>query len=182
MKWSKRSFSIFQYIILKHKMKSGGAFGKWGKEGIEKIFQKSKIGVDFCRAFAYNNFRSVGELCNGSTYDSDSYCLGSNPSSPANGSMVKRLRRRPLKAKSGVRFPLGLPVRNPSQARWVFLYLAEITNGRAWLAGKAGLMWKAPRLLFAEESRGALCVGVRITGRRFPPTRRDAPWRARPRR
>ncbi len=26
---------------------------------------------------------SVGELCNGSTYDSDSYCLGSNPSSPA---------------------------------------------------------------------------------------------------
>ena len=24
-----------------------------------------------------------GELCNGSTYDSDSYCLGSNPSSPA---------------------------------------------------------------------------------------------------
>ncbi len=24
-----------------------------------------------------------GEWCNGSTYDSDSYCLGSNPSSPA---------------------------------------------------------------------------------------------------
>ena len=25
----------------------------------------------------------VAELCNGSTYDSDSYCLGSNPSSAA---------------------------------------------------------------------------------------------------
>ena len=37
---------------------------------------------------------SVGELCNGSTYDSDSYCLGSNPSSPAtrlHGQAVKTL-------------------------------------------------------------------------------------------
>jgi hypothetical protein len=29
--------------------------------------------------------RSIAELCNGSTYDSDSYCLGSNPSSAATG-------------------------------------------------------------------------------------------------
>ena len=29
------------------------------------------------------NKQLFGELCNGSTYDSDSYCLGSNPSSPA---------------------------------------------------------------------------------------------------
>lgn len=27
--------------------------------------------------------RSVAELCNGSTYDSDSYCVGSNPASAA---------------------------------------------------------------------------------------------------
>ena len=27
--------------------------------------------------------KNVAELCNGSTYDSDSYCLGSNPSSAA---------------------------------------------------------------------------------------------------
>ena len=27
--------------------------------------------------------REIAELCNGSTYDSDSYCLGSNPSSAA---------------------------------------------------------------------------------------------------
>ena len=26
---------------------------------------------------------NIAELCNGSTYDSDSYCLGSNPSSAA---------------------------------------------------------------------------------------------------
>ena len=28
-------------------------------------------------------FKTIAELCNGSTYDSDSYCLGSNPSSAA---------------------------------------------------------------------------------------------------
>ena len=35
--------------------------------------------------------KNVAELCNGSTYDSDSYCLGSNPSSPArlHGQAVK---------------------------------------------------------------------------------------------
>ncbi len=36
---------------------------------------------------------SIAEWCNGSTYDSDSYCLGSNPSSAANicphGQVVK---------------------------------------------------------------------------------------------
>ena len=31
----------------------------------------------------YSSFAVVAELCNGSTYDSDSYCLGSNPSSAA---------------------------------------------------------------------------------------------------
>lgn len=89
-----------------------------GKNGgkvrdVKKFMIFLKKGVDFCPLFAYNNFRTKrnGELCNGSTYDSDSYCLGSNPSSPANGSMVKRLRRRPLKAKSGVRFPLELPAK-----------------------------------------------------------------------
>ena len=77
----------------------------------QKNFQKT---LDNTHPLAYNNQRTKrdGELCNGSTYDSDSYCLGSNPSSPANGSMVKRLRRRPLKAKSGVRFPLELPGAN----------------------------------------------------------------------
>jgi hypothetical protein len=35
-----------------------------------------------------------------------------------NGAMVKRLRRRPLKAKSWVRFPLALPIKILSS--WVF--------------------------------------------------------------
>ena len=53
---------------------------------------------------------TVAEWCNGSTYDSDSYCLGSNPSSAAiHASMVKRLRRRPLTAETGVRFPMEVP-------------------------------------------------------------------------
>ena len=52
----------------------------------------------------------VAELCNGSTHDSDSCCLGSNPSSAAIfASMVKRLRRRPLTAKTGVRVPMEVP-------------------------------------------------------------------------
>jgi hypothetical protein len=32
-----------------------------------------------------------GEWCNGSTTDSDSVCLGSNPSSPANNNQLKLL-------------------------------------------------------------------------------------------
>ncbi len=31
-----------------------------------------------------SNNKNIAEWCNGSTYDSDSYCLGSNPSSAAN--------------------------------------------------------------------------------------------------
>ena len=49
----------------------------------------------------------IGELCNGSTYDSDSYCLGSNPSSPAirlHGQAVKTL---PSQGKIRGSIPLG---------------------------------------------------------------------------
>ncbi len=61
------------------------------------------------------------EWCNGSTYDSDSYCLGSNPSSAANGPAYQKKRglfrlpwsrgsrHRPLTAVTGVRIPLGVP-------------------------------------------------------------------------
>ena len=50
---------------------------------------------------------SIGELCNGSTYDSDSYCLGSNPSSPAislHGQAVKTL---PSQGKIMGSIPIG---------------------------------------------------------------------------
>ena len=51
-----------------------------------------------------------GEWCNGSTYDSDSYCLGSNPSSPASflAPLSRGLGRGPLKAETRVRIPSEL--------------------------------------------------------------------------
>ena len=51
--------------------------------------------------------QNIGELCNGSTYDSDSYCLGSNPSSPAislHGQAVKTL---PSQGKIMGSIPIG---------------------------------------------------------------------------
>src|SRR6476660_5013896 len=42
-----------------------------------------------------NLLRILGEWCNGSTTDSDSVCLGSNPSSPANVSF-KQYRPSPV--------------------------------------------------------------------------------------
>ena len=66
----------------------------------DKIFRKNeKCVLTGTAEFAIIIFvddasSSDGELCNGSTYDSDSYCLGSNPSSPAislHGQAVKTL-------------------------------------------------------------------------------------------
>ena len=52
-----------------------------------KSEENLKKSVDSGFEICYNHLRQrhkfIGELCNGSTYDSDSYCLGSNPSSPA---------------------------------------------------------------------------------------------------
>ena len=51
----------------------------------EKIFSKNiRTGLDFSGGFGYNNLRRlmamlIAGLCNGSTTDSDSVCLGSNP-------------------------------------------------------------------------------------------------------
>ena len=72
---------------------------KWiaDRTGIQLLFQitqsvnttKSPNCIDKISLCVYNNICSpnsehIAELCNGSTYDSDSYCLGSNPSSAAN--------------------------------------------------------------------------------------------------
>ena len=54
------------------------------------------------------------ELCNGSTYDSDSYCLGSNPSSAANKKTLivgVFLLAAPCIALCGRHIWLGLPCR-----------------------------------------------------------------------
>ena len=72
----------------------------------------------------------IAELCNGSTYDSDSYCLGSNPSSAANHTppWSSGLGRRPLTAVTGVRIPLEVPLKESLlsiKAREFFLIPAQ---------------------------------------------------------
>ena len=60
----------------------------------KKILKKSKLMLDFLKNDGIINLvHDFGELCNGSTTDSDSVCWGSNPYSPANTSeqIVPRL-------------------------------------------------------------------------------------------
>ena len=63
---------------------------KAGSERVENaslggIFCKTPIASDCLTEFrnVLNTLQFIGEWCNGSTTDSDSVCLGSNPSSPA---------------------------------------------------------------------------------------------------
>ena len=50
----------------------------------KKSFKKSKLMLDFLKNDGIINLvHDFGELCNGSTTDSDSVCWGSNPYSPA---------------------------------------------------------------------------------------------------
>ena len=93
------------------------------KRKARKISEKEKKMVDNAAGRVYNLFCSqragwsetgVGEWCNGSTYDSDSYCLGSNPSSPAIlPPLSSGLGHRPLKAETWVRIPLEVPAPVP---------------------------------------------------------------------
>ena len=76
-----------------------------------KSEENLKKSVDSGFEICYNDLRQrhkfIGELCNGSTYDSDSYCLGSNPSSPAiclHGQAVKTL---PSQGKIMGSIPIG---------------------------------------------------------------------------
>ena len=68
----------------------------------------------------------IGELCNGSTYDSDSYCLGSNPSSPAirlHGQAVKTL---PSQGKIMGSIPIGGATKQNDCV--LFFYLPEMST------------------------------------------------------
>ena len=61
---------------------------------IQKIFEKSKLMLDFLKNDGIINLvHDFGELCNGSTTDSDSVCWGSNPYSPA---MKKAIAKKQL--------------------------------------------------------------------------------------
>ena len=76
---------------------------------------KKHLQKDLHRAIIANVLKETSnshfaELCKGSTNDSDSFSPGSNPGSAAkHAAMVKRLRRRPLTAKTGVRVPVAVP-------------------------------------------------------------------------
>ena len=85
--------------------------GKQARAFYDKIGRKFEKSVDSGFEICYNDPRQrhklIGELCNGSTYDSDSYCLGSNPSSPAirlHGQAVKTL---PSQGKIMGSIPIG---------------------------------------------------------------------------
>ena len=73
--------------------------------------QKNCLTPLFLSAIISPAAKADGEWCNGSTYDSDSYCLGSNPSSPAFlflAPLSRGLGRGPLKAETRVRIPSEL--------------------------------------------------------------------------
>ena len=77
---------------------------------------------------------SIGEWCNGSTCDSDSYCLGSNPSSPALPPLSRGLGRRPLKAKTWVRIPSGVPINADLKRSALFFCVLAATENQAGVA------------------------------------------------
>ena len=105
------------YILTVSRPANGRGFVKFTKAAArlsvrpaaEKIFSKNiRTGLDFSGGFGYNNLRSlmamlIAGLCNGSTTDSDSVCLGSNPCPAA--------------------------TERPSLLRWSFLFSTE-TSGR----------------------------------------------------
>ena len=93
-----------------------------------KSEENLKKSVDSGFEICYNHFRQrhkfIGELCNGSTYDSDSYCLGSNPSSPAirlHGQAVKTL---PSQGKIMGSIPIGGATKQNGYV--LFFYLPEM--------------------------------------------------------
>ena len=73
----------------------------------ENLKKSVDSGFEICYNYLRQRHKFIGELCNGSTYDSDSYCLGSNPSSPAirlHGQAVKTL---PSQGKIMGSIPIG---------------------------------------------------------------------------
>ena len=86
----------------------------------------------------------TGELCNGSTYDSDSYCLGSNPSSPATCLHGQEVKTLPSQGRIMGSIPIG-GASDEMYVSSVFLFIRK----------KSYLMFQAPllRLCSATERR-----------------------------
>ena len=64
-----------------------------------------------CASIIISFAANFGELCNGSTYDSDSYCLGSNPSSPAIWLHGQAVKTSPSQGENRGSIPLGAAIR-----------------------------------------------------------------------
>jgi hypothetical protein len=73
-------------------------------------------------------FIGIAELCNGSTYDSDSYCLGSNPSSAATRLLGQAVKTSP--SQGGVRgsIPLGA-TKGPAVCR-ALIFVKQVDSSR----------------------------------------------------
>ena len=102
-----------------------------------KSEENLKKSVDSGFEICYNHLRQrhkfIGELCNGSTYDSDSYCLGSNPSSPAirlHGQAVKTL---PSQGKIMGSIPIG-GAKRPIAFAIGFFFSPQIAQSRKFRA------------------------------------------------
>src|SRR5258707_2164099 len=92
------------------------ALAKAGSERVEDaalaVFCKTPIASDCLTEFrnVLNTLQFIGEGCNSSTTDSDSVCLGSNPSSPAsNFNDLEAIAGR----KSSQKSTLGRPWEGP---------------------------------------------------------------------
>ena len=97
----------------------------------------------------------IGELCNGSTYDSDSYCLGSNPSSPAiclHGQAVKTL---PSQGKIMGSIPIGGATKQSDFVLFFCFLLHVFDHGYAICAPAI----EHPSS--AEAGRGALLISAK---------------------
>ena len=100
--------------------------------------------LDIFLAIPYNNFRTdcSGELCNGSTYDSDSYCLGSNPSSPASCLHGQAVKTLPSQGKIMGSIPIGGATCHRI-FRWSFFVTFKTTQA---LVPSNGRVSQIPRL------------------------------------
>ena len=67
--------------------------------------------------------KAVAELCNGSTYDSDSYCLGSNPSSPAISLHGQAVKTSPSQGEIRGSIPLGGARSTVRKNRGFFIFI-----------------------------------------------------------
>ena len=68
----------------------------------------------------------IGDLCNGSTPDSDSVCGGSNPSSPATPRLIRT--REYLFPEWNHRIPIAQISQSPSKPEGLFFWPNEILH------------------------------------------------------